>query len=160
MGQGLLEAFSETCDCCKGRGVIIHTEPILETSAAGFSSSGRGPTTGNGNTDGSSDSREKNKDSKEKNKRSKRRRGREEPSAEAALESPPDEPTEDPVPAAPAAVATVAAPALPAIAVRANADDPDALPADPVDGTHNEEGVEVEGARRRSRRGAPRRRGK
>jgi ribonuclease E len=30
IGQGLLEAFSETCDHCKGRGVIIHTEPVSE----------------------------------------------------------------------------------------------------------------------------------
>ncbi|WP_326556233.1 Rne/Rng family ribonuclease [Micromonospora sp. NBC_01796] len=30
IGAGLLEAFSETCDCCKGRGVIIHTEPVPE----------------------------------------------------------------------------------------------------------------------------------
>ncbi|MCM0679080.1 Rne/Rng family ribonuclease, partial [Micromonospora phytophila] len=30
IGAGLLEAFSETCDCCKGRGVIIHTEPVSE----------------------------------------------------------------------------------------------------------------------------------
>src|SRR5262249_28939484 len=28
VGQGLLEAFSETCEVCKGRGVIIHTEPV------------------------------------------------------------------------------------------------------------------------------------
>jgi hypothetical protein len=30
IGQGLLEAFSETCDCCKGRGVILHMEPVVE----------------------------------------------------------------------------------------------------------------------------------
>jgi ribonuclease E len=30
IGQGLLEAFSETCDHCKGRGVIVHTEPVQE----------------------------------------------------------------------------------------------------------------------------------
>ena len=30
IGAGLLEAFSETCECCKGRGVIIHTEPLLD----------------------------------------------------------------------------------------------------------------------------------
>jgi ribonuclease E len=30
IGQGLLEAFSETCDCCKGRGVILHLEPVAE----------------------------------------------------------------------------------------------------------------------------------
>jgi ribonuclease E len=28
VGQGLLEAFSETCEVCKGRGLIIHTEPV------------------------------------------------------------------------------------------------------------------------------------
>jgi len=28
VGQGLLEAFSEPCDCCHGRGLIVHTEPV------------------------------------------------------------------------------------------------------------------------------------
>jgi len=28
IGQGLLEAFSETCEVCKGRGLIMHTEPV------------------------------------------------------------------------------------------------------------------------------------
>ncbi|MEV4757986.1 Rne/Rng family ribonuclease [Micromonospora sp. NPDC049559] len=35
IGAGLLEAFSETCECCKGRGVIIHTEPVGEKPRAG-----------------------------------------------------------------------------------------------------------------------------
>ncbi|WFE21430.1 Rne/Rng family ribonuclease [Solwaraspora sp. WMMD937] len=39
IGAGLLEAFSETCDCCKGRGLIIHTEPVPEKPR---SSSGTG----------------------------------------------------------------------------------------------------------------------
>jgi ribonuclease E len=30
IGSGLLEVFSETCDHCKGRGLIIHTEPVQE----------------------------------------------------------------------------------------------------------------------------------
>ncbi|TDC83123.1 Rne/Rng family ribonuclease [Micromonospora sp. KC606] len=30
IGAGLLEAFSEPCECCKGRGLIIHTEPVPE----------------------------------------------------------------------------------------------------------------------------------
>jgi ribonuclease E len=30
VGQGLLEAFSETCEVCKGRGLIIHAEPVPE----------------------------------------------------------------------------------------------------------------------------------
>jgi ribonuclease E len=41
IGAGLLEAFSETCECCKGRGLIIHTEPVAEK--------GRGGAGGNGN---------------------------------------------------------------------------------------------------------------
>jgi len=28
VGQGLLEAFSETCEHCNGRGIIVHTEPV------------------------------------------------------------------------------------------------------------------------------------
>ncbi|HEX3816065.1 MAG TPA: Rne/Rng family ribonuclease [Mycobacteriales bacterium] len=28
VGQGLLEAFSEPCEHCQGRGVIVHTEPV------------------------------------------------------------------------------------------------------------------------------------
>jgi ribonuclease E len=34
IGQGLLEAFSETCEHCKGRGVLIHTEPVSEKKPA------------------------------------------------------------------------------------------------------------------------------
>src|SRR5699024_3085670 len=28
IGTGLLEAFSETCDHCHGRGVVVHSEPV------------------------------------------------------------------------------------------------------------------------------------
>ncbi len=28
VGQGLLEAFSETCECCSGRGYLVHAEPV------------------------------------------------------------------------------------------------------------------------------------
>ncbi|MFG1678004.1 Rne/Rng family ribonuclease [Micromonospora sp. NPDC049282] len=35
IGAGLLEAFSETCECCKGRGLVIHTEPVPEKPRAG-----------------------------------------------------------------------------------------------------------------------------
>ena len=34
IGAGLLEAFSETCEHCKGRGLLIHTEPVPERRAA------------------------------------------------------------------------------------------------------------------------------
>ena len=35
IGQGLLEAFSEVCEHCKGRGLLIHTEPVAEKSRGG-----------------------------------------------------------------------------------------------------------------------------
>jgi ribonuclease E len=35
IGAGLLEAFTETCDHCKGRGLIIHTEPVPEKRVPG-----------------------------------------------------------------------------------------------------------------------------
>jgi ribonuclease E len=51
IGAGLLEAFSETCEVCKGRGLIIHTEPVPDrpkaaaavkaVAAAGASTGGR-----------------------------------------------------------------------------------------------------------------------
>ena len=35
VGQGLLEAFSETCDCCHGRGLIVHDEPVESKRSGG-----------------------------------------------------------------------------------------------------------------------------
>ncbi len=34
VGEGLLEAFSETCEHCHGRGVIIHSEPVDQPAGA------------------------------------------------------------------------------------------------------------------------------
>jgi len=42
VGQGLLEAFSETCEVCKGRGLIIHTEPVLDKRHGSNGSHGNG----------------------------------------------------------------------------------------------------------------------
>ncbi|MEU4161607.1 Rne/Rng family ribonuclease [Actinoplanes sp. NPDC026670] len=39
IGAGLLEAFSETCDHCKGRGVVIHPEPVPEKRSNGGAAS-------------------------------------------------------------------------------------------------------------------------
>jgi len=35
IGQGLLESFSETCELCKGRGLIIYTEPVGDKPKTG-----------------------------------------------------------------------------------------------------------------------------
>ena len=51
VGQGLVEAFSETCEHCNGRGFLVHSEPV-ESSGGG----GGGKGNGNGNGGGSSES--------------------------------------------------------------------------------------------------------
>jgi ribonuclease E len=35
VGEGLLEAFSDTCEVCHGRGVIIHSEPVDRSGSGG-----------------------------------------------------------------------------------------------------------------------------
>jgi ribonuclease E len=35
VGQGLLEVFSEPCECCRGRGLIVHTDPVDERRRGG-----------------------------------------------------------------------------------------------------------------------------
>jgi ribonuclease E len=49
VGQGLVEAFSETCEHCKGRGFIVHDEPIEKSgngvAAGGHVSPDEGPRT-------------------------------------------------------------------------------------------------------------------
>ncbi|MET8912284.1 Rne/Rng family ribonuclease [Micromonospora sp. NPDC004551] len=169
IGAGLLEAFSETCECCKGRGVIIHTEPVPEKPRGGagekvkaVASAVTSPAT------------------EEKGRRRGRKGAAEKPAAEAA-EKPAAEAAEQPAPAAPEkAVAEVVdttddyydtqgydlsryeadTAAAPAVADSqqgdsarlAAADDPDAI------GDGDEEGAESGTARRRSRRGGARRR--
>jgi ribonuclease E len=58
VGQGLLEAFSETCEHCAGRGLLIREEPVEKRASqqeggrsGGRSRSGRGQS-GSGNTAG------------------------------------------------------------------------------------------------------------
>src|SRR5690606_9687038 len=48
IGTGLLEAFSEQCQHCKGRGVVIHSEPIEPKPAADNGSSRRRGKRGSG----------------------------------------------------------------------------------------------------------------
>ncbi len=40
VGLGLLETFSEPCELCQGRGVVVHTEPVLKQRSATGESGG------------------------------------------------------------------------------------------------------------------------
>jgi ribonuclease E len=42
VGQGLIEAFSTTCESCGGRGIHIHTEPVKTRLSTPFSESANG----------------------------------------------------------------------------------------------------------------------
>lgn len=41
IGTGLLEAFSEDCEHCKGRGVVVHEQPVEPKSGGGGADEGR-----------------------------------------------------------------------------------------------------------------------
>jgi len=53
VGQGLLEVFSEPCDHCRGRGVIVHLDPVDEKRRSGGNGSGGGGNSGGGSGSGS-----------------------------------------------------------------------------------------------------------
>ena len=42
VGQGLVEAFSTTCEHCKGRGFIVHDEPVENQQVDMSASASRG----------------------------------------------------------------------------------------------------------------------
>ncbi|CAA9267535.1 MAG: Ribonuclease E, partial [uncultured Blastococcus sp.] len=46
VGQGLLEVFSEPCEHCRGRGVIVSTDPVDEKRRSGGSGNGGGGNSG------------------------------------------------------------------------------------------------------------------
>ncbi|MCE4024532.1 Rne/Rng family ribonuclease [Microbacterium sp. Au-Mic1] len=59
LGLGLLETFSEPCEVCAGRGVIVHHDPVVKHRAAAPQQSsnrrqrgGNAPSNGNGNGNG------------------------------------------------------------------------------------------------------------
>ncbi|MGC0370701.1 Rne/Rng family ribonuclease [Microbacterium sp. SLBN-111] len=47
LGLGLLETFSEACEVCAGRGVIVHHDPVVKHRTAPTNGNGNGNTNGN-----------------------------------------------------------------------------------------------------------------
>ncbi|MGY1619883.1 Rne/Rng family ribonuclease [Geodermatophilus sp. SYSU D00691] len=58
VGQGLLEVFSEPCEHCRGRGVLVHTDPVDEKRRGGGGGSNGG---GNGRRDSGRAERDRDK---------------------------------------------------------------------------------------------------
>ncbi|PKW25799.1 Rne/Rng family ribonuclease [Phycicoccus duodecadis] len=60
VGSGLIEVFSETCEHCAGRGIVVHTEPIERGNGSaesqGSSRAGRGARGGSGGRGGNAGS--------------------------------------------------------------------------------------------------------
>src|SRR5699024_8126839 len=65
VGQGLVEAFSTTCECCNGRGYHVSTDPIdePESETEKGSGSGRSGKSGKSSRSGKSDSSRSRKSS-------------------------------------------------------------------------------------------------
>jgi ribonuclease E len=163
IGAGLLEAFSETCECCKGRGLIIHTEPVPEKPRPG----------GAGEKVKAVASAVTTPAAEQAGTASARRRARKSAAPEktvaevtettdAADAAPPTEPDYHDTMGYDLSRYEAETAAAPAVADSqegesarlAAADDPDAL----SDGDTDEEGTEGGTGRRRSRRGGARRR--
>lgn len=53
LGLGLLETFSEPCEVCAGRGIVVHHDPVSKHRAAGSGSGGRRPRNGSSSNGGS-----------------------------------------------------------------------------------------------------------
>jgi ribonuclease E len=160
IGAGLLEAFSETCECCKGRGLIIHTEPVPEKGRGAGTNSNvaeRVKAVASATVASSSSSEASTGQSG-----SGRRRGRK--AAASTVETVPPESTVEP---SDSTVESEAAEPEDAVLVETDAVEPadvdEAGPAvvDEEDEDDDEEELEaVVSGRRRPRRGALRRRGR
>src|SRR5215211_3776760 len=49
VGQGLLEVFSEPCEHCRGRGVLVHLDPVEDKKRSGGNGNANGGNGGGGN---------------------------------------------------------------------------------------------------------------
>jgi ribonuclease E len=70
VGQPLIDAFSETCEHCKGRGVIIHLEPAKHVGMGGSDSAKQQPAD-EGKRSGEGKRRRKDKSDKDKSDKDK-----------------------------------------------------------------------------------------
>jgi ribonuclease E len=59
VGQGLLEVFSEPCEHCRGRGVIVSTDPVDEKRRSGSSAGGNGGGVAGGGNSGGNNRRDR-----------------------------------------------------------------------------------------------------
>ncbi|SFP75079.1 ribonuclease E [Geodermatophilus dictyosporus] len=68
VGQGLLEVFSEPCEHCRGRGVLVHTEPVDDKRRGGGGNGPGGPggPGGSGNSGGNGRRDQSRKDAERK----------------------------------------------------------------------------------------------
>jgi ribonuclease E len=57
LGLGLLESFSEPCETCAGRGVIVHHDPVFKHRSGPGDAGGSGSSSGSGSGSGSGSSR-------------------------------------------------------------------------------------------------------
>jgi ribonuclease E len=142
VGTGLLEAFSVTCEHCRGRGVVVTTEPISHNHGGGNGNGGgNGHANGNGNNGQANGGQQQPQADKPAEKSGRKRnrnrhRGEDQPAAEvvenesvtadeghepaevepAAVASAPAEPVQDSAEQAPVwpAAAAETAPAVPA----------------------------------------------
>ncbi|MFC4144900.1 Rne/Rng family ribonuclease [Micromonospora mangrovi] len=170
VGAGLLESFSETCECCKGRGLIIHTEPVPEKPRTGGNAGEKVKAVASAVTttppaeSGSASSRRRARKTAQTPERSVVEVAEvpeaEAPGVEAARVEPPSEAEYHDTMGYDLSRYETETPAAPAVADSqegdsarlAAADDPDAL------GDGEDDGAEGGGGRRRSRRGGARRR--
>ncbi|MFC0434525.1 translation initiation factor IF-2 N-terminal domain-containing protein [Kutzneria buriramensis] len=87
VGTGLLEAFSTTCEHCRGRGVVVTTEPISHNHGNG-QSGGNGNGQGGNGQGGQQQAQADKPAEKSGRKRNRNRHRGEEPAAEVAAEAP------------------------------------------------------------------------
>ncbi|RBY83173.1 Rne/Rng family ribonuclease [Blastococcus sp. TF02A-26] len=97
VGQGLLEVFSEPCEHCRGRGILVHTDPVDEKRRGGNGSgggSGNGGGSGSGNGGGRRDAGSGGKDQNGNGSKDSRDQNRSE-RREAPAETAPEETAEE-----------------------------------------------------------------